>query len=156
MYQASYPDLENLRELLLSVQWPGLLMRHCCSVAESCQTLWLLCPWDSPGKNLGVGCHFLLWGIFQTQESNPGLLHCRQILYCLSYKGTQMIGKKMKMVGKSWHQSEGLLMVSRNKSFKPLGGRVVPFQATLLQLFRQNFKKLQEHLGLASFYRWEK
>ena len=41
----------------------------------------LLCPWDSPGKNTGVGCHFLLREIFSTQESNPGLLHCRQILY---------------------------------------------------------------------------
>ena len=38
----------------------------------------LLCPWDFPGKNTGAGCHFLLQGIFPTQESNPGLLHCRQ------------------------------------------------------------------------------
>ena len=37
----------------------------------------LLCPWDSPGKNTGMGCHFLLQGIFLTQELNPGLLHCR-------------------------------------------------------------------------------
>ena len=36
---------------------------------------------DSPGKNIGVGCHFLLQGIFPTQGSNPCLLHCRQILY---------------------------------------------------------------------------
>ena len=41
-----------------------------------------------PGKNTGVGCHFLLQGIFRTQGSNPGLLHCRQILYCLSYQGS--------------------------------------------------------------------
>ena len=33
----------------------------------------LLRPWDSPGKNTGVGCHFLLQGIFPTQGSNPGL-----------------------------------------------------------------------------------
>ena len=38
------------------------------------------------GKNTGVGCHFLLQGIFPTQGSNPGLLHCRQILYCLSHQ----------------------------------------------------------------------
>ena len=38
----------------------------------------LLCPWDFPGKNTGVGCHFLLQGIFQTQGWNPGLLHCRE------------------------------------------------------------------------------
>ena len=40
----------------------------------------LLCPWDFPGKSTGVGCHFLLQGIFLTQASNPGLLHCRQTL----------------------------------------------------------------------------
>ena len=42
---------------------------------------------DSPGKNTGVGCHALLQGIFPTQESNLGLLHCRQILYRVRYKG---------------------------------------------------------------------
>ena len=48
----------------------------------------LLCAWDSPGKNTGVGCHFLLQGIFPTQKPNPGLLQCRQILYRLSYEGS--------------------------------------------------------------------
>ena len=41
----------------------------------------LLCPWDSPGKNTGVGCHFLLQGIFLTQGLNPHLLIGRWILY---------------------------------------------------------------------------
>ena len=56
-------------------------------VTKSCPTLvapWparLLCPWNSPGQNTAVGCHFLLQGIFPTQQSNLGLLHCRQILY---------------------------------------------------------------------------
>ena len=48
----------------------------------------LLCPWNFPSKNTGVGCHALLQGIFLTQESNPCLLcllHCRWILYCLSH-----------------------------------------------------------------------
>ena len=40
----------------------------------------LLCPWDSRGRDAGVGCHSLLQGIFPTQRSNPGLPHCRQIL----------------------------------------------------------------------------
>ena len=40
----------------------------------------LLPSWDSPGKSTGVGCHFLLQGIFLTQGSNPGLLHSRQTL----------------------------------------------------------------------------
>ena len=35
----------------------------------------LLCQWNFPGKNTGVGCHFLLQGIFSTQGSNPHLLH---------------------------------------------------------------------------------
>ena len=35
----------------------------------------LLCPWNFPGKNTGVGCHFLLQGIFLTQGLNPHLLH---------------------------------------------------------------------------------
>ena len=39
----------------------------------------LLCPWDSPGTNTGVGCHALLQEIFPTQGLNPGLPHCRQI-----------------------------------------------------------------------------
>ena len=39
--------------------------------------------WDSPGKNPGVGCHALLQGIFPAQGSNPGLLHCKWILYHL-------------------------------------------------------------------------
>ena len=47
----------------------------------------LLCTWDSPGKNTGVDSHSLFRGIFPTQWSNSGLLHCRQILYWLSYEG---------------------------------------------------------------------
>ena len=43
---------------------------------------------DFPGKNTGVGCHFLLQGIFLTQGSNVGALHYRQILYRLSYQGS--------------------------------------------------------------------
>ena len=48
----------------------------------------LLCPWNSLGKNTGVGSHSLLLGIFPTQGSNPGLLHCRLILYRLSHQGS--------------------------------------------------------------------
>ena len=36
-----------------------------------------------------MDCHFLLQGIFLTQRSNPGFLHCRQTLYCLSHQGSQ-------------------------------------------------------------------
>ena len=50
----------------------------------------LLHPWDFPGKNTGVGCHFLLQGSFLIQGSNPGLPHCRQMLYHLSHQGSQI------------------------------------------------------------------
>ena len=50
----------------------------------------LLCPWDSPGTHTGVDCHAFLQGFFLTQGSNPGFLHCRWILYCLSHRGRQL------------------------------------------------------------------
>ena len=50
------------------------------------------------GKNTGVGCHALLQGIFETQGSNPGLLHCRQIIYHLSHGEAQR---------KIWTQTHG-------------------------------------------------
>ena len=68
----------------------------CVLVTQSCLTLWshglqptrLLCPWNSAGKNTGVGCHFSLQGIFLTQGSNTGLQYHRQFLYCLSHQGS--------------------------------------------------------------------
>ena len=47
----------------------------------------LLCSWDSPGRDNGVGSHSLFQGIFLTQRWNWSLLPCRQILYHLSYHG---------------------------------------------------------------------
>ena len=50
-----------------------------------------LSPWNSLGQNTGVGSLSLLQRIFPTQKSNPGLPHCRQILYQLSHKGSPRI-----------------------------------------------------------------
>ena len=56
-----------------------------CAVLSHCVRLFatpwivaarLLCPWDSPGKNTGVGCHALLLGIFSAQGSNPQIISC--------------------------------------------------------------------------------
>ena len=61
---------------------------------QLCQTLHshgLYSAWNSPGQNTGVGSLSLLQGIFQIQGSNPGLLHCRRILYQLSHKGSLRI-----------------------------------------------------------------
>ena len=66
-----------------------------CLVTQSCLTLChpLDCSQlggsvhgDSPGKNTGVNCHALLQSIFPTQGLNPGLQHCRQILYHLNHQ----------------------------------------------------------------------
>ena len=61
---------------------------------QSCPTLChshgLYNPWNSLGKNTGMGSLPLLQGIFPTQGSNQGLPHCRQILYQLSHKGSPL------------------------------------------------------------------
>ena len=51
---------------------------------------------DSPGKNTGVDCHAFLQGIFLAQEPNWGLLHCRQILYQLSYQRSPLCIRHIK------------------------------------------------------------
>ena len=73
----------------------------CCASSLSC--VWLfVTPWtiacqaslsmgNFPGKNPRVGCHALLQGTLPTQESNPGLPHCRQTLYHLSHQGSPML-----------------------------------------------------------------
>ena len=69
----------------------------CCCVVQLCPTLCdpMNCSppgssvhGDSPGKNTTAGCHAFLQGIFPTQGLNPGLPHCRRILYQLSYPGS--------------------------------------------------------------------
>ena len=73
---------------------------HCCLVAKSCPTLLcpyglyatrLLCPWDSPGKNTGVGCRFLLQDLFLTQELNLSLLHWQMESIPLSHHASMYI-----------------------------------------------------------------
>ena len=71
---------------------PWSLWSESCSIVSD--SLWphgLYSPWNSPGQNTGVGSLSLLQGIFPTQGSNPGLPHCRQILYQLSCKGSPRI-----------------------------------------------------------------
>ena len=74
--------------------------RQCVCVCVSCSGMFDLaiswtnppgsCLWNSLGKNIGVDCHSLLQGIFQTQELNLGLLHFKQILYYLSHQGSPL------------------------------------------------------------------
>ena len=60
-------------------------------VSDSLPPQELYSPWTSAGQNTGVGSHSLLQGIFPTQGSNPGLPHCRQILYQLSHQRSPRI-----------------------------------------------------------------
>ena len=53
----------------------------------------LYSPWNSPGKNTGVGRHSLLQGIFPPQGSNIGPLYCRWVLYQLSHQGSPLLKK---------------------------------------------------------------
>ena len=65
-----------------------------CRLQEVSDSLWphgVYSPWNSPGQNTGVGNLSLLQGIFPTQGSNPGLPHCRWILYQLSHKRSPRI-----------------------------------------------------------------
>ena len=85
--------------LCLNIHWLAKYLFKCfISESESCSVMsdslrphGLHNPWNSPGQNIGVGCLSLLQGIFPTQGSNPGLLHCRQILYQLSHQGSPRI-----------------------------------------------------------------
>ena len=63
----------------------------CSVMSYSLRPHGLYSPWNSPGQNTGVGSLSLLQQIFPTQGSNPGLPHCRQILYQLSQKGSPRI-----------------------------------------------------------------
>ena len=66
-------------------EWKWKPLSHVCLFA----TPWTIySPCISPGQNTGVGSHSILQGIFPTQGSNPGLSHCRQILYQFRHKGS--------------------------------------------------------------------
>ena len=74
--------------LILSIQ--GSVIHSDVSDSLPPHGLWpasFLCPWNFAGNNTGENCDALLQGIFPTQGSNSGLLHCRQILYYLSHQG---------------------------------------------------------------------
>ena len=78
----------------------------------------LYSPWNSPGQNTGVGSLSLPQGIFPTQGSNPGLLHCRQTLYQLSHKGilTPLCGHRNCLQTLPGHALEGNIYPSASLS----------------------------------------
>ena len=84
--QQGSPQTSNVSVLCLATQ----LCLTLCNPMNSSPPGSFVCG-DSPGNNTGVGCHGLLQRIFPTQGSNPGLSHCRQILYQLSHEASPRI-----------------------------------------------------------------
>ena len=85
-------DLTDVNWRFRMLQWrPGEVDQRCSVLSDSLWPHGLHSPWNSPGQNTGVGSLSLLQGIFPTQGSNPGLPHCRQILYQLSHQGSPRI-----------------------------------------------------------------
>ena len=83
-------------------------------------SLWphgLYSPWNSPAQNTGVGSLSLLQGIFPTQGSNPGLPHCRRILYQLSHQGISRILERslslLQQIFPTQESNQGLLHCRR-------------------------------------------
>ena len=106
---------------------------HMCLVMpDSFETPWmqptsLFCPWDFPSKNTGVGCHFLLQGIFLTQGSNLHLLHqqLNSLLLVQSEKPWRNLERlhtlrdsrgygisSLRTVGYTWHQGASKISLS--------------------------------------------
>ena len=88
-------------DCILALSLPGCVLCACSVASVMSNTLQphglqptrLLCPWDFPSKNTGVGCHALLQEILPTQGKNlclPHLLHFRQILYCWAPREAQL------------------------------------------------------------------
>ena len=77
-------------------------------VSNSLRPHGLYSPWNSPNRNIGVGSYSLLQGIVPTQGLNPGLPHCRQILYQLSHKWSPTYKKTTVFLCtiKKWSENE--------------------------------------------------
>ena len=95
-----------------------------------CDPIRLLCPRDSRSKNTGVGCHFLLQGIFPTQGSNPHLLHWQADSLPLGHEANRY---------------ENILAVNRNRSRKPCMKATATVQET---------EREEDWLNLAGCNHW--
>ena len=106
VFQLSHPYMTTRKTIL----YQSVSQFSCSVVSNSLQPhglqpTRLLCPWDFPGKNTGLGCHFLLQKIFPVLGLNPCLPCCRQTLYYLSHQKSHLMRRtdsleKTLMLGK--------------------------------------------------------
>ena len=78
----NFMDCSPLGFSVHGILWASLVVQ----MAKHLSTMQEIWVQNSPGKNIGEGCHSLLQGIFPTQGSNRSLLRCSQIIYQLSYQ----------------------------------------------------------------------
>ena len=119
------------RHCLTSSRW--LIIKWSHSVVSDSLRRWglqptrLLCPWDSPGKSTGVGCHFLLQGISLTQGSNPDLPHARQ-----TQADASLVAQRLKhLPASSWNAGDLGLIPGSGRS--PGEGNGNPLQYSCLE-----------------------
>ena len=104
----------------------------------------LLCPWDFPGKNTGVGYHFLLRGIFPTQISNMGLPYCRQILYPLRHQGQLLRLTYSQILYLSTFEAVLLLLIDDSVYCLCCPFPVVQLQQYYNYIIKLGFRQLQD------------
>ena len=112
-------------------------------------------PWNSPGKNTGVGSHSLLQGIFPTQGLNSGVPHCRWILYPLSHQGSPRI---LEWVAypfssrSSWPTNQTGVSCIAGEFFTSWATRDCHFP--LQRIFLTQWSNPHLHIGRSILYSW--
>ena len=136
-----------------------LLMCESCSiVSDSMQPRGLYSPWNSLGHSTRVGSLSLLQGIFPTQGSNPGLPHCRQILYQLSHKGSPKILEWVAYPlsrGSSWPRNRTRVSHMAGGFFTSWATRAMVFPVVMVMYGCESWTiKKAEHWRTDAFELW--
>ena len=104
---------------------------------------------DPPGENIRVDFHALLTGIFPTQGSSPGLVHCRQIFYLLSHQGSPRILEWVAYPfsrGSSWPRNQTRIFCTAGTFFTSWGTREARMQSMSCEMPGWMNHKLESRL----------
>ena len=112
------------------------------------QSARLLSPWDSSGKSIGVGCHFLLQGIFLTQGLNLHLLHWQADSLPLSHQGNPLFCTFRKW----WtlKRSIDCIWLSYHRPWQSMVGDVIAILRSVIQLYLNDYAKVK--IGLWTLF----